>query len=151
MSRPSKNSSISEICEQYRLKDSSLRGWLDSGLLGFFADELKREHRRSSTASVQASSKAEATDDVGGNALGVADGLVDSQVTGEIGFMDALEAAEEGSECCVSALAGIAVHLALPVTVIVSSPFLGRVTNGEVVRPALVAAQLVAVEHASRR
>lgn len=80
---------------------------------------------RSSTASVQAGSKAEATDDVGCHTLGVADGLVDGEITGEISFMDPLEAAEEGAECCVSALAGIAVNLTLPVTVIVSSPFLG--------------------------
>ena len=57
--------------------------------------------------------------------LGVADGLVDGEVTGEIGFMDALEAAEEGAECCMRALAGSAVNLPLAVTVIVPSPFLG--------------------------
>ena len=80
---------------------------------------------RSSIVSVQAGSKAEAADDVGGDTLGVADGLVDGEVTGKIGFMDTLEAAEEGAECCMRALAGSAVNLPLAVTVIVARPFLG--------------------------
>lgn len=100
---------------------------------------------------MQAGSKAEATDDVGSNTRSVADGLVDGEVTGEIGFIDALEAAEEGAEGCVRALAGVAVNLSLPVTVGVSSPFPGRVTDREGLRPAQVAAQLVAVEHTPRR
>jgi len=100
---------------------------------------------------VQAGSKAKSANNVGGDTLGVAYGLIDGEVTGELGFMDALEAAEEGSECCVSAFARIAVNFSLRVTIIIPSPLLGRVTDGEVVWPALVAAQLVAVQDASRQ
>lgn len=50
----------------------------------------------------------------------------------------------------VSALTGVAVNFAPAVTVGVPGSLLGRMTDGEVVRPALVAAQLVAVQNAPR-
>lgn len=47
---------------------------------------------------MQALAKAEATDDVWGDALGVPNSLIDGEVAGKIGFMDALEATEEGAQ-----------------------------------------------------
>jgi hypothetical protein len=97
------------------------------------------KHRRSCAASVQSLPKAEALDNFRSDALGVADSLVDGQVAGQIGFVNAAERAKEGPKGGVSAFRRIAVDFAYAIAVVVSRPLVLRVADGEVAGPALVA------------
>jgi DNA-binding transcriptional MerR regulator len=41
--RNSDNLTISEVCERYRVKNSTLRGWIKDGVLGFSTNQLPEE------------------------------------------------------------------------------------------------------------
>jgi len=77
---------------------------------------------------------AHATHDRWRDSLGVRDGLKDGDVTRKIGFLDTPERPQERPQGGSPSLAGVAMHLAVPIAVIVACPFTGAMTDGAVNR-----------------